>query len=397
MLFPSDSIDLLRLDFLFDAGTSRQPLPLCASATSTLCISASKHYDATQVAEFLDAHGILLDSSADVNSADIAVVLQPRHASAFLPILHDLLISPTFPETEFDAFRRRSRQRLVTNYQRTGYVARNLFCKTLFGSDRAEGRFAVPEDVDRLSLDVIRSFFADWFSLKGVFLSVSGKYDGAILDDLKSLFGDPSETNARLIRECSQSSPVLPHRRQVIHHTLQHDGPQATIHLGCMLPFTTDSDAFAEFSVLNTVLGGYFGSRLMRNVREEKGYTYGIYSHIRVVQGCASFEIVSDVAAIHTDDALYEIYNEMDNLCQSSVPTDELELVRRYMEGDYLRSIDGVFERAERYVHMAVCGLDDDLFSARQLQAIRSVTPARLTELAQQVFQKDMITEVVVH
>ena len=144
--------------------------------------------------------------------------------------------------------------------------------------------------------------------------------------------------------------------------------------------------------VLNTVLGGYFGSRLMSNLREDKGYTYGIYSTTQIFRGSIIFFITADVAAQATFDALGEINREIERLRQEPIPTDELDRVRNYMMGDFIRSIDGVFEVSDRYRQMVATHVDERL-STNLLAALQSVTPAQILALARQVFTN--LTQVI--
>ena len=134
--------------------------------------------------------------------------------------------------------------------------------------------------------------------------------------------------------------------------------------------------------VLNTILGGYFGSRLMSNLREDKGYTYGIYSQTQIFRNSIALFITADVATDATADAVAEINREIDLLRQQPVADAELDRVRNYMMGDFIRSIDGTFEISERYRQMVATDVDERL-SAQLLDAIATVTPAQLLDLAQ--------------
>ena len=134
--------------------------------------------------------------------------------------------------------------------------------------------------------------------------------------------------------------------------------------------------------VLNTILGGYFGSRLMSNIREDKGYTYGIYSQTQIFRDSIVFFITADVAAEATRSAVEEVFREIALLQQQPVPDEELERVRNVMMGDFIRSIDGTFEISERYRQMVFTHVTEQ-FTDNYLHAIQHVTPATLQRLAQ--------------
>lgn len=165
---------------------------------------------------------------------------------------------------------------------------------------------------------------------------------------------------------------------------------QSALRVGRLLPFGWSDVEYARFMVLNTVLGGYFGSRLMTNIREDKGYTYGIYSQTQIYRGSMAFYIFSEVAASKADAALQEIRNEIDRLCNEPVGIDELQMAQSSMVGDFIRGIDGVFERMERFSNMFACGVTE-LFTDNLLGVIKQggISPSELLETAQRVLSYD--------
>ena len=168
---------------------------------------------------------------------------------------------------------------------------------------------------------------------------------------------------------------------------------QSTIRIGRILPMPWDSSDYARFMVLNTVLGGYFGSRLMSNIREDKGYTYGIYSVTQIHRGSIVFYITADVAAEVTQAAVDEVMNEINRLQQQPISEEELERVRNYMMGDFIRSIDGVFDLSERYRQMVATHVGEQL-TTNLLDSIATATPEQLQTLAQ-TYLSDLVTVVV--
>ena len=357
---------------------------------------ATTSWTPQQLAEFVDRKGILIDTNIEQRTAALTAYLLPRYAADFFPLLHEMLTAPSFPDEEVQAHCRRMRQRLLTNFQRTSYVARNLFCQALYGDNRPEGRYAVPDDVSAISADALRRHFEQHCRLDQAMRSMAGHYDMATLDAFRRWFGSPDD--AMSTRTAAPDEPFLQlaSPRREIRQSLGLSGPQASIRVGRLLPFGANDEAYAPFAVLATILGGYFGSRLMRNIREDKGYTYGINCRTRLHRTSLYFEILSDVAADCVDAALNEVYNEMDALCQQPVDEEELQVVRNYMEGEYLRSIDGIFERADRWQQLASLGVDEAAFSERLLHAIHHTTAAQLQQLAQRYLLRDTMTEVVV-
>ena len=395
MLFFSESVDILKLDFCYEAGSTYQPLPLYASSTVEMMRRGTATYSPQRLAEFLDRRGIYFSTVGGLYTATLTAYLLPRYAAEFFPVMREILTAPSFPEEDLRVFCRHKRQELTANFQRTAFVARNLFLHTLYGELRPEGRYAVPDDVDRVTVEGLRRYFDERFPLHAAKRSLAGHYDDSVLEAFRACFGSPDDEQSTRV---APGEPLLqlPSRRQVVRHSLGLSGPQASLRVGRLLPFrSTDSDA-APFEVLCCILGGYFGSRLMRNIREDKGYTYGVYCRTRIQRSGVCFEVLSDVASESVDAALTEVYREMEDLCRQPVGDDELQLVRQYMEGEFLRSIDGIFERADRWQQLAALGVDERVYTENLLHAIRHTTADQLMRLAQQYLHPDTMTEVVV-
>ncbi len=148
---------------------------------------------------------------------------------------------------------------------------------------------------------------------------------------------------------------------------------------------------YARFMLMTTVLGGYFGSRLMSNIREDKGYTYGIYARTQIYRGVIVFFITADVAGGMAQAALDEVNKELELLCKEPVADEELELVKTVLAGDFLRSVDGIFEKSARYCDMLGTCVDERLTDNLR-SALQDTTPAQLQELAQRFLNPSDMT-----
>ena len=152
---------------------------------------------------------------------------------------------------------------------------------------------------------------------------------------------------------------------------------------------------FVKVQVLNNVFGGFFGSRLMSNIREDKGYTYGIYSylenHIQESAWIISTEAGRDVC----EAAITEVYKEMERLRGEPVGEEELLLVRNYMMGSILGDLDGPFQIINRWKNLILNGLDENFFET-QLETIRTVSAGELQQLANKYLQPESFYELVV-
>ncbi len=393
-LFPDDSVEILKLDFLFPAGSVYQQKLLVAGATCDLFAQSTPHHAAHEIAEFIDSHGIAMDKDAGMVGATLTLYTLTRHAEALFPLLREMLTEPLFGDQEFAVLMNKRRQSLQSNFQRTNYVARNLFYRALYGDTHPYGHYATPEDVDQVSLEDVRTFAARHYGWQQCMPMLSGKVDDKVLQLYEEQFGSlPMIGEGVTLRTVAslQASALPP---QKIHQAMPN-AVQSTLRVGRLLPWTANDYEYTCFQVLNTVLGGYFGSRLMSNLREEKGYTYGIYSHVQVMRGSMMLFISADVSGDSTHEALKEIYHELQRLCQEPMPEEELMVVKNYMVGEFMRSIDGIFERSDRWRHNQLCDVSVQ-YVENFRRTLSDVTSADLMTLAQTYLHPDAFTEVVV-
>ena len=396
--FPNDALELVKLDITLEAGSRYQPLKSLAHVANRLVGEATVEHDEQQVAEFLDFRGIVVERTTDVCIGTHSFYFLRRYAADLFPLILEMYEAPSVSQSMFSACVAHRRQQLATGFQKTSFVARNEYYQLLYGAEHPLGVYATPTDVDALTIDSVADFIHQRYDLANAHLVLSGSVD----DELLAL----ADRYLSPVKRKSVPEPLLPppaptvgayHRvgaySRVSPHDSQSEKVPSTIRIGRVLPMSWDTPDYARFMVLNTVLGGYFGSRLMSNIREEKGYTYGIYSMTQIHRGSIVFSIIADVAAEAAQLAVEEVFKEMWQLQQEPVSEEELERVRHYMMGDFIRSIDGVFEVSERYIHMASTLVTEQL-TTNLLDAIATVTPHQLQTLAQTTFT-DLVRVVV--
>lgn len=240
------------------------------------------------------------------------------------------------------------------------------------------GRYAVPSDIDALTAADVRDYHRHWLTPSRMDIVLGGAVTEALLAAFDSTFG----SDAVIVISRTELPKPIP-QGVGLQNVAVKGAIQNTLRVGRLLPMRWNERAYAEFMILSTVLGGYFGSRLMSNVREDKGYTYGINAMTHIGRGCLDFFIVTDVAADKAEPAMEEIIKELERLRREPIPADELELVRTCMLGDFMRSVDGIFERSERFCQQMTSGVDERLTD--NFMAVLepgAVSVSRLQELA---------------
>jgi predicted Zn-dependent peptidase len=151
---------------------------------------------------------------------------------------------------------------------------------------------------------------------------------------------------------------------------------------------------FLKARAMVTLFGGYFGSRLMSNIREDKGYTYGIGAGVVNCPGSGIMAITTEADNQYIDAIIQEVYHEIDRLCNDLAPREEIEMVRSYMLGDFCRAYEGPFSLSEAWIYVETADLDEEFF-VRQIDSIRSFTPEEIRTMAQRYLCKEKLIEVV--
>jgi len=182
--------------------------------------------------------------------------------------------------------------------------------------------------------------------------------------------------------------------KQQKHFIEKLDAIQSAVRVGRLM-FNKRNPDYFKFQVLNTILGGYFGSRLMANIREDKGYTYGIGSGLASLVNGGFFYISTEVGTDVTNDTLKEIYKEIKLLREELVDSDELETVRNYVLGQFLRSVDGPYSLADKFKAIWEYGLDYNYFE-NYFEAVKTITPEEVKALANTYLQEKDLIELVV-
>lgn len=381
---------VLRLECVFDAGSWYEQVPGTAFFAMKMLSEGTSQRSSAEISEYIDRYGAFLELNSGPDRASLVVYCLTKFLPDVLPLLRELITEPTFPEKELEDLRNITLQNLRINYEKNAYLAGVLFREKLFGAEHPYGRSQRPEFVAQVTRSAVIDFYEQ---------SIKNKPFRLILA------GSATETEILLInRELGQlavhidssSGYAYPERTDdnVAVLAEKPDSIQSSIRIGRRL-FTRSHPDYFRMLVTNEVLGGYFGSRLMRNIREEKGFTYGISSNMPSFQRDGYFLIGTDVNKENTQQTLDEVRKEIHVLQTEPVPADELETVKNYMAGEFVGSLNTPFEIADRYKVILLDGMPAD-FLTTYVHNIRAVTTHDIMETAAHYLATDQLCEVVV-
>ena len=383
--------DLIKIEFLFAAGMYQQQMPLQAATVNNMLEEGTSKLSAAQIADAIDYYGAFLETSVSQDNASIILYTLNKHLKATLPIIEQVIKDAVFPQEELETHLINKKQKFFVNNQKVANVARKRFTELLFGEKHPYGINVKETDFEQIQRSHLIDFYKKSYTSSNCKIILAGKVTEDLYKLLNDYFGGNDwNTTDHLVANSNFIQTTID-KEQLLY---KPDALQSAIRIGRVLFNKTHPD-FQSLQVLNTVFGGYFGSRLMSNIREDKGYTYGIGSGIASLQNSGYFFISTEVGTEVCKKAIKEIYFEMNRLREILVPETELQLVKNYLLGTFLRSVDGPFAMADRFKGILEYNLNYEYFN-KYIATIKAVSASQLRDLANTYFDKASMIELVV-
>lgn len=382
-------VDVCRIDFILEAGSRYQRKTLVASASASLLAEGTKNYNSQEISEYFDFWGSFIGSNTDKDFIRITAYSLTKHLSQTLLRLEEVVKSPIYPEHELSNWAKRGKQALTIEMEKTSTPARIELFKSLYGLEHPYGMFANPDDYQMVQAEDIKRFHSEYFGSSNTRIFLAGKVGNEEVKLLEKYFGTPWGNHPFKETTVPPSNP-----KPGNYFISKPKAVQSSIRIGREICSRTDPD-FTDLSVLNTILGGYFGSRLMMNLREDKGYTYGIGSHILSLENSTALVITVDVGSQYTRQAIDEIWKEIERLKTEPVLETELKRVRNHLMGEMLRNFNGPFAIADNTIGLACYNKMDYSLHERFIQSIKHLSSHRIIELANKWFNKKEMVQVI--
>ncbi len=378
--------EVLRIEFVFDAGIAKQTQKLIASAVNKLLVEGTPTRNAEQIADGLDFYGSYLQTRCAVDDAQITLYCLKKHLNKCLEIVLDVIKNAHFTDNEIDIYKKNNKQRLKVQQQKTSYLCRKTFYETLFGELSPIASYSLPNDYDNFSRETLVQFHQKYYAETIKYITIAGDVDDVVLSSLATFSESfkPAQT-----KNSYQNTSITP-----VSKTVKKDkAAQATLRVGRKIMNRAHPD-FRKLQLVNLVLGGYFGSRLMKNIREDKGLTYGIYSVLESYLDDGCFYVEADVNNDKAKIAIDEIYKEINILCTDLVPEKELHTAKNYLLGSLLRSIDGPFTIMDRNRILLDYGFSKNYYD-EFIDIINTTTAEEIRDLCNKYLKPENLVEIV--
>lgn len=382
--------DIIKIDVTFKAGSWYQEKPLIATIVNKMLIEGTLNLNSQQIAEKLDFYGAFINSDPTKDFGNITLYTLKKYLHETISIFEDVIKNPLFPKNELQIFLNKKKQQFQIELEKVTIIARREFIEQLFGENHPYGKKLNLEDYDHVNRDDIIEFHKKFYHPENCKIMLSGKINDSDISLINQYFGNKNWKAKTNVIATNHKIVDVPKAETFVE---KENATQSAIRLGKLIINQNHPD-YHKLNVVNTILGGYFGSRLMKSIREEKGYTYGINSILVPLKNATYLLILSEVGANVAKDAITDILAEIKKLREQEVSQEELSLVQNYMAGNLLRSFDGPFEISSAFKNIIDLDLDTDFYN-EAVETLKTITSKEIIEIANKYFHEATLIKTI--
>ncbi len=385
---PGGIDDAITLIINFRGGSWIQSKRLVSRITTKTLAEGTRNKSSAEISEILNYHAVDISYRSGNHANFIKIMLLRKHLPKILPLLNEILTYPAFPEKEIRRYLANEKQNYIIDLEEVELVARNEFYRAVFGYNHPYGTYALPDDYDKITIEDLKTFHSHVFGYNNLSIWAAGK-----LTDKDISLIDKHLTQIRPGKEIIfPPKPISPSEEKLI-RIPKDNSLQNALYIGNST-ITSEHPDFLALQFVIIALGGYFSSRLMTNIREEKGLTYGIYSYLDTDRMGSTIVIEASVKKENTDLVLEEIDNEIKKLQNNGLDKDELITVKNYLLANMLKLIDGPYALAYYLNRVYNLGLDENIIYDH-IREIKNISNEKIIEIARKYLKFEDFYKVI--
>jgi zinc protease len=388
-------VPVAQINLVVSSGTANDPPGKygVASLTAAMLEEGAGSRSALELADAVDFLGADLGATSGIDSSAVRLHVPVARLADALPLMADVALRPTFPRDELDRQRQQLLTAMLQGRDDPPTISSVAFSRVLYGKGHRYGtpQSGTAETVRSFTADDLRGFYASAYRPENATVIAVGDFTAdKVMPLLEQSFG-AWKSSAPAATEKLRPADQAPARQ--IFLIDKPGAPQSQIRIGWIGAPRSTPDYF-PITVMNTILGGSFSSRLNMNLREVHGYSYGARSSFDMRAEAGPFFAAAGVQTDKTAEALKEFFNELEAILKP-VPADELARAKNYVALRYPSAFEATGDISRRLEDMLVYKLPEDYF-AKYVQNIQAVTPADAQRVAQKYIQPGKFTVVVV-
>lgn len=369
--------ELLRIDIMFKGGQWVQDSPLQARFALGQMRYGSGMYGKERISELIDYYGASIQTRVNISYSVITLIVLRKFLVQTLDILRSIVVAPLYDKEQLDIMLKQAKTSYAISLETVETQSLQLFYKNLYGNEHPLGVYPLISDYETLTPKQLSEYHRKYLHSKNATLYLTGDYDTKIISVVEDYFGNAKwgYTDKSVVFDtfCEYPISTTPIHKQLV--SVANSSHQSSIKIGCLLPGRQNGDYYA-LSLITTILGGYFGSRLMASIRETYGYTYDIHSVISQIPHHCAFMITTETAPCNVEAVISEVKKQIRLLSEVPVKDDELRIVKNYIYGNFCRSTEGGFSLSSTLMKLDAIGLNLDVVQKEQymIQASTSET-----------------------
>lgn len=389
-IFKSSDLNLIKFEFVFNNVLKEEELSFINPILSSMLREGTDTYSSKEIADTIDFYGAYLMPEYSFDHTSLTLYTLKKHVGKLLPVILDILQNSTIPQSELDTLIRNLKQSLKISLEKNEVIARRQFYSEVFSGTRY-GVTPTAALYNSILREDLKELYNNQITPSNCTLFISGKVDAEILNLVTDLFGQQWVKTQEID---THSNPIFNDYKKELIINEKTESIQSAIRLGGLMVNRQHKD-FPAIQFVNTLFGGFFGSRLMKNIREDKGFTYSIGSFVGNLKSTGFFTLASEVGVEVTKQTIQEIQKEFEILRQEKVSDTELDLVRNYMQGQLLGSLESIFSHTDKFKTTYFSGLDTSYYEY-YTEVIKNMDASKVQDIAIQYFDYDTLFKVVV-
>ncbi len=359
-----------------------------AEFAGDLLSRGSSKYSKAELDEAIDFIG----SNFNTGSRGFFISGLSKHIDKMMALASDAVLNPTFPEDEFEKIKTQKLSVLASNKDDANAISNNVSSVLNYGEDHPYGEIVTEETVNNITIDDCKNYYENYFGPKNSYLVFVGDIDANKAKTLaEKYFG---KWNKKTLSTKNIPKVVLPTSTKVS-FIPKRGAVQSVIDVTYPVELRQNTPDLVKAKVMNTLLGGFFRSRLNQNLREDNGYTYGIYSYLSPDNYIGSFSASASVRNEVTDSAIAQVLYEMDRLRTGEITQKEFDLVKNVMAGNFGRSLESPQTIANFALSIERFNLPKDFYK-NYLKTLEGVTIADVKAMANKYIKPDKANIIVV-
>ncbi len=352
--------------------------------TLNLMRKGTTHHTGKEIADALDFYGADINGSINMKSCFLSTTGLSKNFDKILALLKEIIEEPSFPQKELDGLRNQKIASLQHRMIQPNYIGRCELLKMMYGEDHPVAEQDTPEDYERITVEDLKRIHRQVFGNHDLRLWITGKADTQIMGLIEQTLGV-------MDYHPQPDTFMLPKAKGSEDHfrlTEKKDFIQSSVQMG-MVTINKYAPDYIDLKITNLVLGGYFGSRLTKNIREEKGYTYGIYSYLMGFKDFGEISINAETATQYTQPLIDETKKEIKRMREEEVGIDELNTAKKYFQGQILQEMDKKMDLITSYRRRKADGNNISEYYKNLWSRLQSITPKDLMETANKYLNED--------